>query len=53
MTTVKRHKWKSRNGQEHEQIAVYYEDGRLQNSFSLDDAEHVGRELLRLAAEWR
>lgn len=50
---VERHKWKSKNGQEHETIAVWYPNGRIVCSFTLDEAEQVGRDLLRIAAEWR
>jgi hypothetical protein len=50
---VKRYKWQSKNGQEHEDIAVFISDGRVACSFTLDEAEQVGRDLLRVAAEWR
>jgi hypothetical protein len=53
MKKVKRGKWRSRDGQEHEHVAIAHESSTIACSLTLDEAEQVGSELLRLAAEWR
>ena len=49
---VERHKWQTKNGQEHERI-VLFADGYDICPFTLDQAEQIGRDLLRHAAELR
>jgi hypothetical protein len=53
--TVKRTKWRAKTGAEHEEILlVFCDTGAGLASFETpEEAEVIGRELLRLAAHWR
>ena len=59
MIEVKRNKWRARNGQEHGHVSIVRIKGTLPwqrqliCTLKLEDAEQVGRELLRIATEWR
>jgi hypothetical protein len=48
---VARTKTRSRNGIEHEQSALSYDNGICACTIKLDEAEKVAREILRLATE--